>query len=333
MIIYKNENKYKEYKYPQEDEFERDIVNNYKLFFGKNTILIDSKKKIDSKSLGGSIPDAFLFDFSDVESPEFYLIEAELVKHDFFNHIFPQITKFFAFFKNNKSQKDLIDKIYSIVNTDDDLKRIFKKFIGDKEIFKYISDTIENSQNILLILDGNKIELPEITETYTDTWGKLVKIQVIRKYYFNNEIVYSMEPDFESIEYLSYEDRDSSIDHAFNISEEYHLEDVNQNVKDIYHNLKNNILNINSKLVFNPQKYYISIINKKNVIFLKFRKKKIRMIVMLPYNEINSNINKHEIKILSQPVQDFYNGDCAAIDIEDLSNIQEIIELIRTLIS
>lgn len=332
MVIYKDDKKFSEFRYKLEEDFEKEVVTNSKLFFGKNTIIIDSKRKIDSKSFGGSIPDAFLFDFSDIENPEFYIIEVELRIHDFFNHIFPQITKFFAFFKNSKSQKELIEKIYSIISTDEELKKGFKKFIGEREIYKFLNDTIENSRNILLILDGEKIELPEIIETYSDTWGKLVKVQIIKKYVNNQETAYSMEPDFENIEYnyIQQEATDEGLDN--DITEEYHLEDVDPQVKALYYRLKENILGLNSGLIFNPQKYYISVRNSRNIVFLKFRKKKIRMIVMLPFETITSKIKKHQVKSLSQSVRDFYNGECAAIDVVDLNDLGEIVDLVRELV-
>ena len=182
-VIYQNGIRYSEKSYKLEADFEKLVVANSKVFFGENTIFVDAKKKIDNNSLGGVIPDGFLFDFSDKKNIEFYLVEVELVKHSFFNHIFPQITKFFAFFKNPVSQGKLIEKLYSIFENDEELRKQLKSKIGKKEIFKFLKDTIENSRNILLIIDGEKKELPEITETYTDTWGGNCKISNSQRIY------------------------------------------------------------------------------------------------------------------------------------------------------
>ena len=126
MILFQNGKKYIESKYTIESEFEQEIVSSHKLFFGRDVIYIDAKKKIGSHALGNTIPDGFLFDMSDPDNREFYLVEVELESHDFYNHIFPQITKFFAFFKNSKRQKELVEKLFSTVNTDAELKRQFK---------------------------------------------------------------------------------------------------------------------------------------------------------------------------------------------------------------
>ncbi|MEW6068104.1 MAG: hypothetical protein AB1610_07430 [Nitrospirota bacterium] len=52
---------------------------------------------------------------------------------------------------------------------DENIKTEIKSHIGENEIHKFLNDMIEDSQNILLILDDDKEELPEIIETYTDT--------------------------------------------------------------------------------------------------------------------------------------------------------------------
>ena len=98
-----------------EEDFEREVVVNSKKLFGSNTIYLDIKKKIEAVSLGGSIPDGVLFDIEDPEDIKFYLVEVELASHSFWNHIFPQITKFFAFYKNPLSQNNLIEKLFSFI--------------------------------------------------------------------------------------------------------------------------------------------------------------------------------------------------------------------------
>ena len=113
------------------------------------------------------------------------------------------------------------------------------------------------------------------------------------------------------------------------ISEEFHLEGVQQTVRKIYSKLKSSALSVDSDFVFNPQKYYISIRSNKNICFIQVRKKKIRFIVMLPEQYIRDNIKHHSVHSLSDGVQGFYNGPCAAIDIDGLNNFKEIKEIIK----
>lgn len=333
MVIFQNGRIFVEFRYTTEEELEKKVVDNAKLFFGTNTIYIDAKKKIKSKELGGSIPDGFLFDLSDKENPEFYLVEVELSTHDFFTHIFPQVTKFFAFFKNNKSQTELVEKIFSIVNTTPQLKDEFKKYLGEKEIYKFVKDVIENSQNILLIIDGEKKELPEIIETYSDTWGKMVKPIILQTFSNNDDFIYSLDPDFASLEY-AYDESTivSEQGEEPEYSEEFHLDGVKNEVKEIYLKIKEELLKTNKKLVFNPQKYYISIISNKNIAFFRFRKKKIKLVVMMSEEQTKEIIKKHIIEHLSEGVQKFYNGPSCALIIDKKENIDEVIQLLKVII-
>src|SRR3989339_825899 len=145
-----------------------------------DSILI-SKKLIKTLSLGNTIPDGFLFNLSDANNPQFYLIEIELSHHRFYDHIFPQLTKFIAFFKSSESRKSLIDKLFEIVTQTPDLNNEFKRLLGGREIFKTITDGVENSQNVLLILDEIKQEIDETKKAYAE-WAKLVRIEIASFY-------------------------------------------------------------------------------------------------------------------------------------------------------
>jgi len=324
MILIQDGKRYDEKKFSLETEFEAEVVAVKETIFGKDTIYIDAKKKIGTLALGNTVPDGFLFDLSDPDNFEFYMVEIELEKHDFYNHIFPQLTKFFAFFKNSKRQKELVEKIFSTINTDSSLKRQFKSFLGDKEIFKFLNDLIDSSQNILLVIDGTKPELPEITDTYSDTWGKMVRVLEVKKFINKDSSIITVEPAFENIEF-SYEEPIADTEKkATKYSEEFHLEGSTDVVKQIYEHLKTVVQEEDDSCRFNPQKYYISMKGPKNIVFLTIRKKKIRMIVMLPEADIREHIKHHPVKSLSQSVQDFYNGPCGAVDVDNMDSIAEV---------
>ena len=333
MAIIGNGKRYSEIKFSNESEFEDDVVAVSNELFGSNIVFINPKKKIESKSLGGVIPDGFFFDFNDPTDPQFYIVEVELVSHSFFNHVFPQITKFFAFFKNLKRQKSLVDKLFSIIDTDKELRVEFKRFLGKGEVYKFLSDVIETSQNILLIANGTFRELPEIMDTYTDTWGKLVKFLEIRKYVESQNTIYTITPDFDTIQYvepsINVDEQDSE---GIAYTEEFHLEGVSEETKEVYWRIKDISIEKNNALVFNPQKYYISIRTAKNIAYLKIRKKKVRFIAMLSEETIRSIVSHYSVASLSQSVQDFYNGPCAAIDFQDLSREDELKKLIYSLV-
>lgn len=329
-VIFHNNNKFPEYAYNYEKDFEDVVRKNTKLIFGSSTIYIDLKTRIETISLGGSVPDGLLFDLKNIDSPEFYLVEVELAKHDFYKHIFPQITKFFAFYRNSKAQNELIEKVFSFTQSDKALEDEFKQFLKGKEIFKFIKDAIENSQNILIVIDEMKPQLLEMTDTYTE-WSKMVRTVVLKEYRYDSDRILSLTPDFESVALGEISGTKTQEEEAGKLprTEEYHLEGVDPQVKEIYQTIKTSLLDFKPSLRFNPQKYYISIIDKKNFAYIYIRRKKINITVLLPESVIRDSIKLHKVESESEGVQKFYGGECATIIIEDKSNLDEVIDVLK----
>jgi predicted transport protein len=342
ISIFLNKQNFPQIIYNKEDEFEELIIDNAATIFGDRSIYIDIKHRIESSSLGGVIPDGILIDLSDLENPEFYLVEVELQIHDFFKHIFPQITKFFAFYKNSSERQKLTEKIFSIFKQDDALRDKLKKMIGSKEIYKFLKDTLENSQNILIIIDGLKSEFEEIMDTYTDTWGKMVKVQIINHFRYENQNIITAEPPFQNLEFG---DATTSTDiekpDTTSYTEEFHLEGCNENVRNIYNRLKQSLLKIKSGIRFNPTKYYIGVYIKKQFTYIQCYKKKLKVIVYLPENEVRETIHSqnHIIKSHSEPAQRFWGGsgnnphsNCA-VEITDTEHFDEIESLLQKVVA
>ncbi|MBI2542008.1 hypothetical protein HYV80_04830 [Candidatus Woesearchaeota archaeon] len=323
--IYMDGNKFTEITFKDEPEFERLVKQNSKTLFGIKTIYFDLKNKIDTRSLGSSIPDGFLFDFRDRDNPEFYIVEVELAKHDFYKHIFPQITKFFAFFKNPVSRNNLIEKLFHFVKSNSQLEEEFKKYSGKKEIYKAIKDTIENSQNILIVIDENKPEFEEVMETYTDTWDKIVKVEILKQYSANNKSIFTLNPDFEDIGLIEPSYQEETED---KYTESFHTENVEQNVISIYDKIKESIIKIDSSIKINPQKYYISLRKNRNFAFIEIKKKKLHIVIMLPYDFGRRILEKHKLTQLHESVQNFYNGPCFKVTLENDNNFDEIVKAV-----
>ncbi len=96
-ILYRKGIKYSEREYKKESDIEELVINHSKTLFGNNSIYIDAKKKIDNTAFGGVIPDGFLFDLTDPNNPEFYIVEVELSKHSFSTIFFRKSLSFSLF--------------------------------------------------------------------------------------------------------------------------------------------------------------------------------------------------------------------------------------------
>lgn len=85
-IIFNN-NEYKILEFSSEEDFEDEVMENFKMVFGDNSIYIDLKKK-----LGNRICDGFVYDKN---LNRLIIVENELCIHDLWSHIIPQIIGFF----------------------------------------------------------------------------------------------------------------------------------------------------------------------------------------------------------------------------------------------
>jgi predicted transport protein len=190
-----------------------------------------------------------------------------------------------------------------------------------------LKDTIENSQNILLIIDEDKPELKEVSEVYTDTWDKIVQVEILKHYTASEKSILALSPDFEDIGRLTEGPKEGQDEGKY--SENFHLEDVDKGIVATYERIRDQMIRLDSGIRINPQKYYISIRKKKNFAFISLRKKKMSIVIMLPYETGNSLIKQHKLTQLSEGVQSFYGGPCFRVTIENEKNTDEIVRALE----
>jgi hypothetical protein len=149
-----------------ETALEQFVENNYKHIFGQDSIYLP-KKKIKSKAGIGVIPDAFVIYFD--PKPVWCVLEVELSSHPLYEHIFPQLTKFKRAVEDNMSKKSLTRFFYESIIEDPLLEAGFKQKIGSGEIYKSISDMIEEKKPLfVVVIDKNTDELEEVILDYND---------------------------------------------------------------------------------------------------------------------------------------------------------------------
>jgi predicted transport protein len=324
--------------YSKEDDFEQLVAKNAETIFGDKAIYIDAKKKVNTSSLGGTIPDGFLIDLSDADDPQFYLVEIELQSHDFFKHIFPQITKFFAFYKDSKQRHKLIETMFAFFQNDPVLTKKLRDLIGPKEIHKFFTDTLNSNQNILIIIDGPKPEFEEIMDTYADTWGRMVKVQIVNHFKQGENNILTIEPPFQN---LPFEDAvslppDNEASESSQYTEEFHLQDRQPQLAEIYRKLKQEFINAKNTLRFSPTRNYIGVVDAKRIVYIMVQKKKIRIVVLMAENEVRGILRSGHHKVISiseldQPHWGGKNPNCA-VNIYDTDHWDEIQKLVTRLV-
>jgi len=318
-----------EKKFKSKKEFEEIILLNNRVLFSDTTLLIETKVKTGFEFSGTYIPDAILFNFKDTEKPKCYLIEVMLSKQDFYGHLFPRMTGFFKQLSNKDTQTSFIELICKIVNKNYHFKKKLKSFIGEEDVPEFIHRVLTGKPSVLLITDDTIQELPEIMQVYIDTWGKLIKPIVLRKFSINRQTLCIIYPDFADID----KGKDKVKEKVLKSTEEDHLKGVSDVILDIFSQIKAELLKADEQIQFNPKQYYISIRKNKNLAFMNIGRKRISLVVVNHEEDTRKAIKHHEIKTLTEKVQKFWNGPSCTIIIENADKLNEVINLLKKLIA
>jgi len=171
--------KYVEWTPSNEDEFEQVIKEHAKDIFGEQSIYLDIKHKLKSKSGIGSIPDGYVIILGD--QPHWHIVEVELSSHPLYEHIVPQVSRFINGIKNPSTQKDIADALYQEIGSDEFLKLRLKKAIGTTETYKFLSDLLSKSPVVTIIIEKHTEQLEEAIGALAHSQIKIVEFQTFTR--------------------------------------------------------------------------------------------------------------------------------------------------------
>lgn len=312
-----------EAKFYTKSDMEDFIIQNHKTLFGENTIIIDN-----TKSKNEYFPDLFLIDFENKDKPRMYIIETNL-SEDNLSLLYARITHFLASLKQKNYQNDFLTDLCNVIYVSDKAKDDMGIWLTEEqELTAFLSGLLDNKPAILLINDNDNVVLDLMQAVYVETWGKMLRQILVKKYYCNDDTIYSVNPLFADI----WKNEKQKTKDIVKVSENDHLCELPDRIRKIYNEIKTALLETDSSVEFNPKKHYISIRKNKNLAFLHLRRKQADFVVMNPEAETRELIKHHRIKTLPASVQKFWNGECCTIVVENSDNLEEVIELLKMVV-
>jgi len=181
--------------FANEQELEQVVVDNYEYIFGPTSIYLP-KALIKTGDGSGTIPDGFAIDLA---SKKWYLVEAELLHHNVWGHIAPQISKQVIASLQPISKKTIEDLAVNQYQTDETTKEKFaEQKIKEIDVRKVLGDILNKEPIIGLPIDAISGDLKEWARTLKYN----VKLWTITKYVdFNdkNSIAYEFPEEFKPI--------------------------------------------------------------------------------------------------------------------------------------
>jgi len=171
--------KYEAWTPTNEDEFERMVKEHAKDIFGEQSIYLDIKHKLRTKSGIGSIPDGYVIVFG--EQPDWHIVEVELSSHPLYDHIVPQVGKFINGIRNPSTQKEIIDALFHEIDSDEFLRLRLRKAIGTTETYKFLADLVSKSPVVTIIIEKRTEQLDEATGALAHSQIKIVELQTFTR--------------------------------------------------------------------------------------------------------------------------------------------------------
>jgi len=153
MVLVIDGVRYIEYSPEHETEIETFISKHSNEIFGKDAFYFDIKKKIQTLSGVGTIPDGFAIT---INPNYWYIVEAELSSHSVYQHMIPQISKFISAWNNENNQKELVKTLYQYITFDKVLEAKFRNAVSDVDIHKFLTDLIATEPILVVIIADKK---------------------------------------------------------------------------------------------------------------------------------------------------------------------------------
>src|SRR5438046_7461571 len=131
--------------FDNEAEIEKVVVQNYEYIFGPASIYLP-KGKISTSDGFGTIPDGFALD---VARKQWFIVEAELAKHNVWSHIAPQVAKQITAALKPESKSYLIERIIGLFRDDPSVRTKFEEEDIEQIDIRKVLDEILATQPLL----------------------------------------------------------------------------------------------------------------------------------------------------------------------------------------
>lgn len=195
MLITKS-TRYIQAPFDSEEELEQVVIDNYEYIFGPSAIYLP-KGLILTPDGFGTIPDGFAFDLS---KKQWFIVEAELAKHNIWSHIAPQVAKQITAASKPESKRYLIERVVSLFREKQEVQDKFEdEGIEHIDIRKVLDQILATQPLLGMPIDSVSADLREWASTSVRLETKL---WIVRKHVElgnPNNIMYEIPEEYRPV--------------------------------------------------------------------------------------------------------------------------------------
>ena len=184
---------FEEFSFENESELESAVIRNKSYILGQSCVYFDYKRRTgarESRNIG--IPDGFLIEFSNPKKPQLFFVEYELESHHLYEHIGPQIMRFYASFET--AQRELQIKLTEIIRHDPEIKSDLEQKIKEtsfENVDSLLSYIIyDRGVGIILVIDEQTEDLNSLLRRFSE----VPDVIAVKKFQNGDDTIYHYEP-------------------------------------------------------------------------------------------------------------------------------------------
>jgi len=147
--------------------------------FGEDSLYFPVKRRLKSLGGVGSIPDGYVIKLS--KPYRWSIVEVELSSHPVHDHIVSQLSRFTSGIRNPESRKSIVRALYDEISSDPVTEIYVRKQISPNEIFRFLSDTIDQEPQLVIVIDETTTELEEACDSIQLRDKKVVEFKIFER--------------------------------------------------------------------------------------------------------------------------------------------------------
>lgn len=133
----------------ERQDFQPVVKQLSKEIFGSDSIYFDIELALRSRAGIGAKPEGFVID---LKNKQWYVVEVELSKHNPYDHIVNQLTRFVNGIDNLRVKNAIVESLYDRINRDKMLRLSIEDKVG-RDIHHWLSRLISKIPKIVVIIE------------------------------------------------------------------------------------------------------------------------------------------------------------------------------------
>jgi hypothetical protein len=189
-----------EVPFENEEELALATIKRKRYILGDSCVYFDYKRRMGERhSRNKGIPDGFLIDFSNPSEPQLFFVEYELESHQLYDHIGPQVMRFYASFESALAQRELQLKLTGIIRDDRQIRLELEQktkgtaFQNVDALLNYV--IYDRNVGIIIVIDEQTEDLISLLRRFAER----PEVIVVKRFQKNEKVVYHYDP-FRAVE-------------------------------------------------------------------------------------------------------------------------------------